>query len=88
MLTKAKAQMFAAEPRLFGGARHIKLIRVFENGLVTVGRGVPHNHLIALLDQLAADLDIAGCGTAHMHDRADIAHDLLGRMGQEAGVRD
>ena len=44
-------------------------VRVFDHGLVAVARDVPHHHLLALLDGLAAQFDVARRVAAHMRER-------------------
>ncbi len=51
--------------------------RVGELALVVVGRGEPGEHLVALLDQLAAELDVLRGGTAEVHRDGAPAQHLL-----------
>ena len=54
--------------------------------LVAVARDVPHDDLVALLDGLAAELEVAERGAAHVGHRALPADDLRHRAVQQAGL--
>src|SRR4051812_7081857 len=51
--TEAERQMLARP-----GAVDDEVVRAFDHFLIAVPRNVPHHHLIALSDPLAADFDI------------------------------
>src|SRR5579871_2560526 len=46
-----------------------ELERLLDRLVVVVARDVPHHDLVAFLDLLAADLDVAQRGTAHVGER-------------------
>jgi hypothetical protein len=50
-------------------AIHQELVRPVDRVFVAVARDVPHAHLVALADLLAADLRIRQRGSPHVHDR-------------------
>ena len=63
-------------------------VGVLDHGLVAVARDVPHDHLVARLDGLAAELDVARRGAAHVGQRRLPADDLRHhRAGSAPGWR-
>ena len=54
--------------------------------LVAIAGDVPHHHLVALADRLAADLAIGQRGAPHVHHRRLPADDLRHQARDQAGV--
>src|SRR5215831_19429584 len=67
-----------AERDVLAWARPIddELVRILDHIGVAVARDVPHDHLVALLDLFAAELDILLRRAAHMRDGALPADNL------------
>ena len=61
-------------------------VGVLEPGLVAVARGPPHDDLVALLDLLPVQLDVAGRRTTEVVDRRGEAQELLDRDLRLVGV--
>ena len=59
------------------GAGDVEPERVVEDVLVAVGRDVPEADLVAVLDRLAAELDVPGGVAPEVHHRRGPAQDLL-----------
>src|SRR6185437_735263 len=74
-----------AERQVLAGARTIYQIGVgvFDHFVVTVARDVPHHHLLALPDLLAAELDVARRVAAHMGERGLPADGFRHHVGDE-----
>ena len=83
--TQAVVDSTAAEcDMLVRRARQIKALRMIEHLGVPVGRGVEHDHLVALGDLVAAEFGVMGGSAPEGHDRGGPADDLLDGQRQAA----
>ena len=57
----------------------IELVRVFKDAIVAVSRCKPRNNLLPLLDQNAVEVNVFGCGSSEVIDRARVTQELLNR---------
>ncbi len=64
----------------------VELVRIVENVLVVVGRQVPHQDLVVLLDLLAAQLGVFGCGATHIGQRRDPTDHLGHEAAHQPGI--
>src|ERR1700677_3733307 len=69
-----------------GGAGDVERVGVLERRLVAVGRGVPEDHLVALLDLMFVQFHVPRRGAAEVHDRCDVAEHLLDGARQKGAV--
>ena len=79
--TQAEVRSAAAE-RHVGRRRRptgVEAQRIIEHRLVEVGRGVPHDDLVAGRDLGAGELGVGRGGPPEVQDRRRVADDLLGR---------
>ena len=67
-------------------ASHVEAVRVGEHRLVAVGRRVQQQHPVALVDLLAAQLDVARRGAVHVLHRRRPAEHLLDRRRDQRRV--
>ena len=58
-------------------ARDVELVRIGEHALVAVGRQVPEQDAVVLLDRLAVQLDVARRRARHERERGEAAQPLL-----------
>ena len=63
-----------------------EIVRSVDDLFVAVARDVPHGHLVALLDGLAAQFDIAQRGAAHIGQRGLPTDDLGYKGGDQAVI--
>ena len=63
-----------------------QLFGTINDAIVAVARDVPHHHLVALADGLAADFDIAKRRAAHVRYRCLPADDFRNGAGQQFGI--
>ena len=66
---EAEVPSAGAECLVVGFAAHVEAIGVLEARLVTVGRDVPHDHLVSLLDLLPVQLGVARRGAPEVRER-------------------
>ena len=67
------------------GPREVEALRIGEDGLVAVRRGVVDDDLVAGADGAAAEGDVTGRGAAELHDRRPVAEEFVDG-GVEAGL--
>ena len=83
----AKAEMNSASAVAHVGirvARDVEHPWIGEDGLITVGRGVPHRDLVSSGHFSAAEFHVGGERTAHVDDRRRPPHDLLDSRSAQA----
>jgi hypothetical protein len=79
--TKAERQVLARP-----GTINNELVRAFDHFIIAVPRNVPHHHLVALPDSLAANFDVFKRGAAHMCQWGLIADHLGHEAVDQLGV--
>ncbi len=67
---------------------NVQAIGILEHRFVAVGRAIVHDHLFALGDLLAGNLDVAGSRAAHVDHWTDHANELVDGAGDEFGPGD
>src|SRR3954451_22636848 len=74
---QAEVPAARAEGLVLGVALDVEVVGVLVDVLVAVGRHVPHGHLVALADDLAAQLDLARRRAAKVREGGEHAQRLL-----------